>query len=84
MPPPHTHTHLRCTPDRRVTDLNADPCHGLLKMKGPNSDSYMSCPPLIKREDGSHSLKHGLEYHSGANGVDGGRVRVCDLFTMQG
>lgn len=74
FPPP---THLGCTPDRRVTDLNADLCHGLLEIKCPNNDSYRSCPYLIRREDGSYSLKHGNEYNyqiTGQMWVDRSRV----------
>lgn len=75
--------HLGCTPDRRVTDLSADPCHGLLEIKCPDKDSYRSCPYLIERGNGSYSLKHGHEYHHqimGQMGLTG--AEWCDLFIM--
>ena len=74
--------HLGCSPDRRVTDLNADPRHGLLEIKCPDKDSYKSCPYLVER-DGSYSLKHGHEYHhqiTGQMGLTG--AEWCDLFIM--
>lgn len=69
--------HLGCTPDRRVTDPNADPCHGLLEIKCPNQDSYTNCSYLRTTADGTTILKHRHAYHmqvmgqmaQGQNGV---------------